>query len=618
MADKSDQVNQWIRRIEDAEKLRDQFKDSAEKNYKAIYGDDWIQNGQRGGTDTATNRDSQKYQLDKLLSYIKTEIPSLVLYRPEVFLTATEESIAVDPTSEQSAKQYQDETNTLLNDMDGFEIEIKTALIDAHCFFGVTKNLHDPVIGKNPNAGQVITDPQTGEPISEPQEIHDDSKFDICRVDPFKFLIDKRCKNDPSKARWKGEEIDRTLDEITESGLYDPKAIDKLREQMQDKDKEDWEIDVKIYEIYDSGEDKLIVIAKELKDEFLRYDDIPSGIDGDPYNILKFNEIPGQFYPKPEITSGQQFQTDETEIRKWLKNTAKKSVPKLGVKNNVDPNEEKKLHDGVSDTVKLNSESDVWVINNDIKEGSAVNAYAVTIQRDFDEIMGQSSQDRGIVGEAKFATEANIAEQKGTVREQDKLNTVRVWLESIIKKLIKQIKEGGYAQLKGLNLDVDLDIEIDIESKTPKNKAIDRKQLTEVLNIIAQNPMFVQSPTLLEQIFKDYDIRDHKKIIAELQQAVQAQMQAQQPQPTPTPQPEGPRLGVNISFKGEMLPIPVADKILDLAFKTDIPMQNAASFTPSAPGTPTQGQATSPESVGSGTEGMSPGSGQVMPNTGVM
>jgi hypothetical protein len=176
---KKSKVEQWIRRIEDSEKLRDQFKESAEKNYKAIYGDDWLQNGQRGGTDTTSHADKQKYVFDKLLAYIKTEIPSLVLYRPDVFLTATEKAIEQDQNSEHAAKQYQNEINTILNDMDGFEIEIKSALIDAHCFFGVTKNIHEPIMGENPNAGSVTLDPTTGDEIVEPHEVYNSSKFDL-------------------------------------------------------------------------------------------------------------------------------------------------------------------------------------------------------------------------------------------------------------------------------------------------------------------------------------------------------------------------------------------------------------------------------------------------------
>jgi hypothetical protein len=603
---KKELVRRWIKRIEESESVRKQFESDWKENYKSVYGEDWMQDGKRESSgDTGTSK-SKKYQYDILLTYLKTEIPSLVLYRPEIFLTATEQAAKENPqTAEQSAKAYQSEVNQIFNNMDGFEFEIKSCLADAHCSFAVMKISATPVFEPHPDAGKLLDiDMTTGEPIIAPDEQLKEFKFDVNRVDPFKFLIDKRCKNDPNKAHWMGEEIDRTLEELTDSGLYKQDILNKLRDRIDTKDKEDWEVDVTIYEIYDREEEKIIVICKDFTDDFLRFDDTPEGIHKDPYSILKLCEIPGQFIPKPDISSGRQLQEDHRSIREWMKKQANKSIPKKGVKGALAENEEelKKLTDGISDYVKCN-QNDVFDINSDLKLGSSVGDFLQVVGKDFDETMSQPSQDRGITGVAKFATEAQIAEQQGNLRERDKLETVKMWISTIIEKLIFQVKNSGFADLQKLPIDVDLNIEIDIESKTPKSKALDRKQLNEMLTLIAQNPIYMQSPTLMDQLFRDYDIREKDKIIAELQQASQAS-QAAQNQPVT---PQKPLLNLSLALKQELLPIPAVDKIVDIIMNTDIPIMPNNQSTSGNGNTQIPG---SGEPVGAGLGGIEPGNGQ--------
>ena len=612
--DRKQECSKWFRRVEEAQAVRKQFQSEWEDNYKAVYGDDWMKDGRRQSEDSNTTGKSKSktYKFDLLLSFLKTEIPSLVLYRPEIFLTATEKYADSNPEAESEAKAYQSEVNTVLNDMDGFEYEIKAILADAHCAWGISKVINEPLLVPNPDKGkEVAIDPETGAPILATDEVLKYVFFDMQRVDPFKYLIDSRCKNDPGKARWKGEEIDRTLEELQDSGLYDAKILNKIKENHKDKEKDDWEIEVKIYELYDRIAGKIIALAEDYQDDFLRYDDTPDGIEGDPYCELKFTEIPGQVIPKSEITSGKQLQEDQRDVRQWLKNLARKNIPKLGVKpDRLDPTEEAKLVDGISDVVKISNENDVFLINNDLKLGTSTKEFMEVGIADFDQVMGQSSQDRGLTGTAKFATEAQIAEQQGKVRESDKLNTTKVWLERNIEKLIMQMKYSGYAELKALPLDTDLSIEIDIESKSPKNKALDRKQLTEALTVIANNPLFIQSPTLLDQIFRDYDIREHQKIIEELQAAIQAQTEAAQPPPA---EPQKPGMNLSLSLKHELLPTGAVDKIVDMIMNADIPINPAASST-QPPFEAERGGLTRPrpaESIAAGTEGMDAGSGMM-------
>lgn len=582
------EYNYYLRQIDECEVIRKQFEDIWEKNYKAVYGPDWMQDGKR--TEVSGKKNAwKKYQYDILLSYLKTEIPSLILYRPEIFLSAMSESEKENPEIEVEVKKYETYTNRILNDIDGFESNVKAMLADGHCAYAIAKILKTPVMKPHPHAGELAGTDTAGVEQFYPEEEVVRFDYNLKRVNPFKFVFSAKCGNDPNESRIFGEEITTSLQDMIDEGLYQEDIIDGLRDKFGDKDKQDDEIDIVRYEIYDRIKGKIVVLCKDY-DTFLRNETLPDGIDKDPYAILKFTEIPGQFIPKPEMSSGIQFQDDEQEAREWIRKQAKKSVPKKGISPQFAKNtkERLRLEDGISDTV-ICTQNDVFDINTDLKLGTAVSDYMGVMDKDFDEIMGQPSQDRGMTGEAKFATEVQIAEQQGNQREQDKLNAVRTWMEQAIEKLLFQIKYGGDAELQSLKIDIDLDIEINIESKTPKSRAIERKQMIEAGT---GYPMLWQSPTYTKKFLDTFDMREVDKILEEVQQAQSAIN-------TPA-EPPKPGIALSLALKQELLPTEAVDKIVDMLMKADIPIATGQS----QPGNGSQ--PSTAESPAAGTEGMQP------------
>ena len=534
MNDRKKEVADWISRIDTAEKERKEWEPVWEKNYKAVYGGDWMKDGKRSDSAMSVTgiQSSSRYDFDLLLSFMKPELPSLVLTRPEIFLNAREYTDNKNEQAQQAAKLIETKVNRLLADMDGLDLEIRCALSDAHCAYGLLKVLPKYIIKPHPQANQPVLNEVTGEPVLDSgeallypdEELVSTPMYEVCRVNPFKFFYIGKARNSKFKMAALGEQIDKTLEEVKIDGLYDDETITRLGEKVKEKNAKlkDWEIDLTLFEIYDRVNNKVIVICEEWQDDFIRFDDMPPGIEGDPYCVLKFTEIPGQWFPKPEVLSGITLQDDYRQGREWQREWAKKTKPQLGIKPGVDEKERGKIGDGVSDWVELTGESDVFLLNKDaINANPSLSEHMALCLKDFDQVMGQSSQARGLVGEAKFATEANIAEAKGNIREQDKVNQVRSFFVSLIEKLLILIQHNPAEdeEFKNILINADLDIEIDVESKTAKNKAIERKQLAEVLSIILQNPVLMQSPTLLDQIFRDYDIRERDKMISEIQQA---------------------------------------------------------------------------------------------------
>lgn len=605
------EIADWMVRIDAAKVVRKREEEQWEKNYKAVYGEDWIGvKDLRGKIKTNKEIDSKyKYTYDKLLSFLKTEIPGLVMSIPEVYLTISDEAEAKLPGLQETSGIPQNRLNTILADMDGLDVDTRVMLADLHCALMIAKVVRVNKVTKAPNAGVIaFVDPETGLPVPNPDE-KSDPDYDILRIDPFRFLIDERCQNNPKRALWKGEEIPKTLAELKAERLYDEDIISKLEDKVKsksgNKDLKDWEIDLTIYEIYDKYEDKLYVICDEYLDEFLRSDTVPEGIEHDPYVIRKLCEIPGQFYGKPEISSGIIIQDDFKDGRDWQRRRARKSNPQLGINQQFAealPNEVKKIGDGVSDVITVTKESDVFpLIKETQNQSPSITEHLIQCGRDFDEVMGQSSMSRGLVGESKFATEAEISQLKGDQRKQDKQMQIKIFWSMIIEKLLMLIatnKSEAPEVVQALEvINPDLDVEINIEDRSPKTMAIVRKQMIEAAQAI---PALQQSQTWMKHLLKTFDLRDQNKMLTEIMQSIQAQIQAQQPQT----QQRG--LNLSLSLKHELLPQEAIDKIVDMIMNADIPIVTGGNG-----GQQPEGKIAPNESAMAGTEGMSPGSGML-------
>ena len=105
------QVADWITRIDLAEKLRKLWEEEWDRNYKAIYGNDWLKGDTKVGGRRQEGQDhitggygDHGYKYEKILAYLKTELPSLVLFQPEVYLSASDWAEHTHPEAQKQAK----------------------------------------------------------------------------------------------------------------------------------------------------------------------------------------------------------------------------------------------------------------------------------------------------------------------------------------------------------------------------------------------------------------------------------------------------------------------------------------------------------------------------------
>ena len=190
---------------------------------------------------------------------------------------------------------------------------------------------------------------------------------------------------------------------------------------------------------------------------------------------------------------------------------------------------------------------------------------------DFDHAMGQSAQDRGQIGSAKFATEVEVAEARSQMRIEDKKQLVVTFWKRLIEKLIKLIKANfmltfskfidmssieadTFQQLTFHDLNIDVNIEIDIQSQTLKTEAIEKKQFIEFLQALNNVLSLIGiAPSLLKTALEKFRIPNKDKILEEIQANIN-RLQEMSQQKTNISTSESPTKGTEMPAGSGQLP----------------------------------------------------------------
>jgi hypothetical protein len=607
-------IKKWLQRIEKGINKRKELEGEWKKNYEAVYGhlspyNEKLQNQKLTSEERA-------YKHYKTLSFLKTELPNLLFDTPRAYLKHKGQEDLEGEALKQAiitTQATENELNRIIQEWDGYEDEIEEGLIDAFCAIAISKTIFAPVYERNPNAGKpVIVDGVVTTQI-EPEYRLADLSFQRSRVDPFKLIFDPEAKGNINKAAFVGEEINTTLEQMKASGLYDESEIDRLEEFLKLKqrnraEKKDWEIEVTLYEIYDLISNEMFVICKDYVEDFLRkpQNTAEMGIEKHPYSFLRFNIRPGEFLPMPEITSLRLKQNAIDDIGIWTHEWAEKQRPRIG----VDPTkfrpaagiseeeEIQKLVDGTSDVIRM-TQGATFPALPDLPMNISHKEYLQILQNDFDEDAGQVATERAGKDQKEFAIQYEIQQLKGQARASRKVKKVKRWLiqemENILKLMYVNMPENfkfksGFS-IEYLNPDVDIDI--DIESATPKNRAIERKQLAEMAAI---QPALANSPTFLKAYLNTFDsVKEKEAIVEEVLDLLQ--------QPTEQKTTE-PRLSFGINPKWELLTDEEKDILLNVLFKSlGVETEQSGNNRPRQPRLA--------ESAGEGTEGLDVGSQEI-------
>ena len=377
------------------------------------------------------------------------------------------------------------------------------------------------------------------------------------------IIIDPDGGNDFYKHCWVAQEIVRPLEDVKKDPLLkntkDLKGSGDLHEAeelqmeegtpewMEDPDIKDKSETVRLFEIWDMKNDRLIVLA-DGHGKFLRNDPFPRGVAYSPFAFYRPNEVIGaaeQFYPRPPVTDLAPINKEYNKARRQQLVAMKKSNRKIITKKG---SLDQKNMDALTD------DRDMAVV--ELKADGAydiagsVQAFAVPpvaesiyaniqfIARDFDEVAGQPGEARGVAS-SKTATQVNSLGQYASLRlDFDRMVLVDCLTEALkklddsieanmtVERAVSIVGEDGAAWVGIVDPDMiagDYDVSVDIEDMLPIDSAQQAALKAQFAQIAGQSPWLMADETLAIGWCKEFGIKDENFAKA-LSRAAQMQM----------------------------------------------------------------------------------------------
>ena len=457
----------WFKRIATAKEAKKKW----EEDYEVDRAHDYVRGFQRPAGEEKDAQGERKYQINKILAALKTRIPSLFYYHPHVRVKpARGRADSVGSTISDRAELLQDTINTIVRQpKTRFKPETMLALKEAHWAFGVVETGYEAEWGENPyiqkptlienedvrkelEDNQIIPEEDSiEEELAKLKEVPHAETFYVKHIPARQFYVASNDKSATESQDWVGywewmyvEDVRRSE---SFSGVDDLKPTAKMAEGGNDSDltpigKDDTTKDVppnmvRIWKIWDQRDKKRYVLA-EGHDRVLK----EGGFYYLPLSDLRFEIMPGEWYPIPPIF-GQLTEQDEiNDSREWLRLVRKGTRPRYVYDKNAFPADElEKLENDEFFTM-------LAVENNNLDPIRAVqmpqisDAVMKTLSlsdSSFSEQAASSPVDRLTrgAGGKPTATEVEAMGASGDVRDSYEQQEVASWLASICSSIIK-------------------------------------------------------------------------------------------------------------------------------------------------------------------------------------
>lgn len=560
----------WLEKIEKAKKVKDAWREkfSVPKCYAYYEGEQ------------APSGSEDYYIINRIFSYLQAELPTLYAADP-YFYVKLAKSYSVNPMD---VAQYEKQATVRMSMLNYLKRELKfknkarLSIFDAHFQFGILKTHFYADLVDNPDAGKPVMMEDTELPIMgdngaiiEPEVIPANEAYKVTRIHPDDFLVDGDAGPLDDEVCWKAQRIKVEISDLKDDKRYKKSALDKItptelsddaqkdRERRQKgmavAEKSDDEPDTCVlWEIYDKKKKEWMVVAEGLSDEFLLDPaPLPDGIDGDPFEDLRFVQRDSSWYPIPPISQLLDLQKATNDVRTKMVVHRNRFNRKYVLYNLAfdDPDDAAaKLSNGEDGTViKSNQPANIAV--QPIADASLDQNHIMELnmlRADFEELAVGSNQ-RGSGSGIDSATEAGIIEQRTKVREGDKLSIVMDFISGTGKKLDQVVQanitqdqavkvaggpNGEYWELVRAadygKINGEYEYSIDVGQSTPALPEIERAQWMAFLGLIASAPQLALSPALMKKMAELHHIYD-ENMVKEIQQISQQMMSGQLPMP---------------------------------------------------------------------------------------
>lgn len=512
-----------------------------------------------------TSEDLNKYTLNMVFSTFQIKRPTLLFKKPIYYCEPKPQNADYSPESAFVAAQLAADTlNTFATSSKfGLGREAELAVLDAGSHFGMLEVGFEADWIVNPNAGKpvLLSDEEPvgdrqDEVITEPEEIPEEERIYVKRIPAHRFRTGSPEVYDLSQANWYGyyefvrkAELTKgykNLDEVTGSSHFDYKE-EFLTESGSDlysdyvKIWKLWTPKLKQFEIFSESGDVVVY-----ESEFKRTRLFP----------LIFHRRRRSFYPIPYFFNWKSPQDEINECRTTMRDLRRRAKRAwLSRKNAIDETEREKLITGPTDQIIEvdGNPADIQPLASPAIDASIQFAFPQS-KDDFNVISGTSSETRG-QADRTTATQANITNQRASIREADEKEVVALWLCEIGKEILAQIIDNmtlpfwvklqsdiaawgtdakpvqdSWRLITSSELgNLDYTVNVTVESLSPVANDQEKKKFMEFLAIVSQYPMVALNPDLIRECAYRVDYRNEKVIMA-MQQAAMLQMMGQMAQ----------------------------------------------------------------------------------------
>jgi uncharacterized membrane protein YgcG len=510
--------------------------------------------------------------INKIYSHLRDQLPVLYSVDP-FFYVKLKRSFSVNPFDvamfEQRGKIRQSYLNYLKGEVK-LKAKIRLAVLDAQFEYGVLKTRYAADESQNPDAGNSILaeDGETallgddGAPLIEPDTVPINERYQVNRVHPKDFLWDEDAGPLDDKWAWVAERILLTDEDVEKDPLI-KKAIvreappaseediqgetsqrglnrlfargeQKTRRRRGGKSRPDDDKRIWVaWEIYDLKHKQWLKIVEGASALIIDPREVPNGIEGHPYGILRFMLLDDTAYPLPPISQAIDPQKEYCLARSQLLRHRKRFNRKYEV---VTP----ALEDE-SELTKLETGDDGTIIR--VKQLGTINPIkdAPLDQGNYTEILALSNDMVEILGSpaaeglqrADSATQASLLDKRLDIREGDDVSSVIDFTIDVGAKL-DQLVQANISRDEAVRIvgpqgeqwemvrvedfqaiNGEFEYSVNVGATLPRLPQIERAQFLALLQVLASFPHLMTSPALMKHLSELHRI-DNDQMVQEL------------------------------------------------------------------------------------------------------
>lgn len=559
----------WQEKLKDALKAKDEWKDKFHVD-KAL---EYLEGAQKPPTEA----DPDYLVINKVYTHLQAQLPKLYSVDPKFYIKP---SVSYDVVDSRGFPLSAEEFNNIVQSYEikgelrqnhlnylkrkiGLKPKARLNIQDAHFAYGVAKSHYKVTMIKNPNGGKPLLNEEgeeiteNGETILQPEEIPTHERYCLERLHPDDFIFDADAGPLADSWGWLGERVKVSLSEAKKDPRISNKVVETIARKVSDPKRNgnkkitDEDPVIEYWLISDLKRKELLGVSDLAHDFVIKPRSAPPSIDGHPYSILRFMLRDKSPYPIPPFSQGldaqREYNTARSRIQKHRKRFNRKyEVYTAGL---VDEYEADKLAGGEDgEHIRKNTPERVVLPIQDAPLDQAGYLELNHLNNDIVELFGSSDQSRSIAS-ADSATEASIIDKNESLKEGDRLDSVKDFvidigrkMDGLVQRHINEseafkisgpageqwaiVKKEDYEEING-----EFEFTVNLGASSARLPQVERAQWIAFLSqVVLPMPIILTKPGLMKRMAEMFGIED-EHVLVELKELGEMFLSGQMPLP---------------------------------------------------------------------------------------